>query len=183
MEGKKVNSKLLLFTLVLVLIVLLLLNKFLDGLNTNDIWNYKKLTSAQDIIQKGKIVTDREIYYNLEEIITKYVESYLSEQSTNLDMINYKDYYTFLIKDYKKHLSQEEYNNVAETFLNKFYVKNVSEWEAYEYMDVFSLITNIYSFDNNIYLCKLYSKETRNTGYIAIKLDLTNEGYYIVYIE
>ena len=181
MEGNKVNSKLLLLTLVLVLIVLLILNYVLSNLRSDNIWNYRKITSAEDIMYQGTVVSDRTVYYNLESIIKKYIDSYIPELS-DYPELSYKDYYKHLTDNYKKYLSKKKYNEVAEKFLKKFYCE-VEPFEGYSYMDSTTVIKGIREFDNNIYLCELESETNKITGYIAIQMDLDLGSYYIVYIE
>lgn len=180
MEGKKVDSKLLLFTLLLGLITLLLLNYFLDkSRNNNSIWDYDKLESVEDIMYTGKRVTDRETYYALETIIYDYLDSYIADSNDD-ESINYEYYYNFLAKNYKEHLSKKEYKEVAEKFLNKFYINMDSDYVA---MYKYQLLKEIYLLDENVYVCKLESKRNNETAYIAIRLDLAKRAFNIVYIE
>ena len=179
MEGKRVDSKLLLFTLVLVLITLLLLNFLLKGNKVNDVWDYKKIKSAQDVIYLGQRTEDRQIYYTLEEVISEYLDSYLSKDLT------YKDYYQFLRSDYKKHLGRGKYLKVAENFMNKF---NTFIDEDYQSMEKTDIIKSIYEFNDNVYMCRLQSNRSEEydemeEGYIAVQLSSRDNMYYIVYIE
>lgn len=179
MEGKRVDSKLLLFTLVLVLIALLLLNNFLEGNRKDEVWNYAKITSATDVMYLGKRVTDRNIYYTLENIVNQYLNSYINTEDDQ-DKIMYEDYYNYLTDYYKKHLNKKEYKQVAENFLNKFYININSDYEA---MYTYQLIKDIYAFDNNVYLCKLVSKRNNEIGYMAFRVNEAELAFNIVYIE
>lgn len=179
MEGKRVDSKLLLFTLVLVLITLLLLNYLLNNSRSNGIWDYDNLESAEDVMYQGERITDRETYYALETIIYDYLDSYIVD-SSDKENITYEDYYNFLTKSYKKHLSKKEYKEVAERFLNKFYINMDSDYEA---MYKYQLLKEIYLLDENVYVCKLESKRNNETGYIALKVDEAKRAFNIVYIE
>ena len=174
MEGKRVDSKLMLFTLVLVLITLLLLNYFLENNRTDGIWNYKELTTADSIIYLGEETKDRTTYYILESIVKDYLNSYVNtySESINENKIMYEDYYNYLSKNYKKFLNKTEYIEISKNFWEKFYVKTQSEYEVSDHMD-----------SNGVYLCKLESSYTGKTGYIAIALQKTTNSYTIVYIE
>ena len=185
MEGKRVDSKLLLFTLVLVLITLLLLNFLLKGNSSNDIWNYKEITTVQNLIYMGEKVTDRQIYYDLEQIVINYLNSYVDTymEDTKEDKLSYEDYYDYLRKDYKNYLSKDEYIEVAKKFLDKFFVKTGYEYEVREFMDTERVLTDVYKFEDNVYLCRLDSKYNNSYGYIAIQLKTTESSYNIVYIE
>ena len=109
MERKKVDTKLLLFNLVLVLISLLLLNWLLSENRADQIWNYEEINSAADIIHLGENNYDRQTYYILEGIVYEYLNSYIDVYSEEEDKLNYKDYYKYLTKNYKDYLSQKEY--------------------------------------------------------------------------
>lgn len=179
MEGKRVDSKLMLFTLVLVLITLLLLNYFFNNNRTDSIWNYKEITSAIDVIYLGEKVTDRDTYYTLETIVNQYLNSYINPYNDE-EKIMYEDYYNYLTENYRKHLSRKEYIEVAEKFLNKFYININSDYEA---MYTYQLLKEVYAFDNNVYLCKLESKRNNHIGYIAFQINESELAFNIVYIE
>lgn len=172
MEGRKVDSKLLLFTLILVLIVLLLLNFLFNNNRDDGIWNYKEIVTGAQLIYSGTEVTDREIYYTLENIIKDYINSYV----TDSEELSYKDYYKYLTENYKKHLNKKEYYEVAQTFLNKFLVNTGS-------MNTNQILKHVYELENNVYLCELVSNTTKQTAYIAIQLNTSQLIYNIVYVE
>lgn len=185
MEGKRVDTKLLLFTLVLVLITLLLLNYFLKGNNKDEIWNYEEITTAAELIYLGEEINDREIYYTLESIVQQYLNSYVNTYSEDVenDKITYVDYYDNLVQDYKEYLSKSEYEELAKKFLNKFYVNAESEYETMNYMDTERIIKSVYDFGNNVYLCELKGSFTKKEGYIAIGLNTAENIFNIIYIE
>ena len=178
MEGKRVDSKLLLFTLVLVLIALLLLNWLLGNRETDSIWNYKEITTATDVMYLGTRVTDRQMYYTLESIVNQYLNSYINVY--NEEKVMYEDYYKYLTENYKKHLTKKEYMQVAEKFLNKFYININSDYES---MDTNQILKNIYEFENSIYLCELKGNRSNETGYIAVQINTSELAFNIVYIE
>jgi len=169
----------LLFALVLVLITLLLLNYLFEGNRKDEIWNYKEITTATDIIYLGEEVTDRHTYYTLEAIINQYLDSYINPYNDE-DKMMYEDYYNCLSKYYKKHLSKRKYKQVAEKFLNKFYINMNSDYEA---MYTYQLLKAVYAFENNVYLCKLESKRNNEVGYIAFQVNESEFAFNIVYIE
>ena len=178
MEGKRVDSKLMLFTLVLVLIALLLLNWLLGNKETVGVWDYDNITSASEIKYLGTKVTDRETYYTLESIISKYLDSYINVYDQ--DKIMYEDYYNYLVENYKKHLSKKEYIEIAKKFLNKFYINMNSDYES---MDTNKILKDIYEFENGIYLCELKSNRNNEAGYIAVQVNKIDMTFNIVYIE
>lgn len=178
MEGKKVDSKLLLFTLLLVLIALLLLNYFLGGNRVEGVWDYNNITTAEEIMYLGEEVTDRDTYYTLESVINQYLNSYINVY--NEEKIMYQDYYNYLEDNYKRHLSKKEYIEVADNFLNKFYININSDYES---MYTYQILKGVYQFENNIYLCELVSKRNNETGYIAFQINESELAFKIVYIE
>lgn len=177
MEGRKVDSKLLLFTLVLVLIALLLLNHFLNKNRVDGVWNYKEIETATDVMYKGERVTDRTVFYTLETIINEYLNSYINTNNDK-EKIMYDEYYNYLTESYKGYLNKKEYKEVAKNFLNKFYV-DTGDGSMYTYQ----LLKDIYKFDNDVYLCKLTSKRNNETGYIALQINEAKQAFKIVYIE
>lgn len=184
MERKKIDSKFMLFALVLILIILLLLNWLLGNNTNNGVWDYEKINSASELIYLGEKIEDRSTYYTLEGIVANYLNSFLVGESENQEgTLNYTQYYEYLTEAYRKHLNQKEYNNVANKFLSKFYVNAKSEYEAMEYMDTNKIIKNIYLFEDNIYLCELRGSQTGNKGYIAFALKENDNIYKLVYIE
>lgn len=175
MVENKVDSRLLLITLILILISLLLLNNFMGQNRQDDVWNYKEMVTANDIKYLGTSVTDRQIYYSLENVVNKYINSY-NVTNTKEDDIDYKQYYQYLAKNYKKHLSKKEYIEVAEKFFSKFYALG-------EYAYTYNTLKNVYLFDNGIYLCELNSKTNNDLAFLAIQLNTMSNTYNIVYIE
>lgn len=185
MEGKRVDTKLMLFTLVLILIALLLLNWLLGNRKVEGMWNYEEIETAANLIYQGERVEDREIYYTLENIIKQYLNSYKDTYTEDVNEVkmSYTEYYDYLTKNYKDYLSQSEYNKVAEKFLDKFYAEAESEYEKMEFMDVEQILKEVYSFENGVYICRLESTYTGNEGYIAIALNTNKNAYNFVYIE
>ena len=176
MEGKRVDSKLLLITLILVLITLLLLNNFLKKGRTEELWDYSSNNSASIIMYLGEKVTDRETYYTLENIVNQYLDSYIDDGSK--EKMLYDDYYDCLTDGYKKFLGRKKYKEVAKNFLERFYININSNYET---MYKQKIIKGIYKFDNNVYLCQLQRKN--KDSYIAFQLNELNESFNIVYIE
>ena len=175
MQEKKVDSKIMLFALILVLITLFLLNRLFESNRYEGVWNYKKITSAKSLIFEGEEFTNRETYYVLEEIVNQYLDSYISKNDN--ENKGYEEYYKYLTKSYKNYLSKNKYKQVAETFFNKFYDETTNT------MYTSQLITAVYKYDNDIYLCKLENKTNNEIGYIALKVSEYQQAFNIVYIE
>lgn len=176
MEGKKIDSKMLLFTLILVLITLLLLNYLFEGNRTDTIWNYKEITNVTDVMYLGEKNTERDKYYTLEAIVTQYLNSYINPYDDE-EKVTYEDYYNYLAKYYKKYLSKKEYKEIANNFLTKFYNKDDGTMYTYQVLKEF------YEFENNVFLCKLENKRNNAVGYIAFQINESELAFNIVYIE
>lgn len=181
MEEKNNNIKLYLVMFLLLLICLLIFNYFTkNAANEDEIWNYSEILGASDVLYKGTKTNARDVYYTLDKIVVKYIESYLVEDEYN----TWTAYYDVLSEDYSKFLNKKEYNTVSENFLKKFYVYSADvEIDVSEYMDVQDILVEIYAYEDNRYICVLESSITGNTGYIGIELDEKNKIYSIFYIE
>lgn len=177
MEGKRIDSKLMLFTVVLVLITLLLLNYLFKNNSKEKIWDYNNITTAEDIIYIGNKVEDRKIYYNIEQIVKDYITSY---EVVDKNEKTYVDYYKYLSEDYKKVLNKKEYKKVAEHFFDKLKTTYSS---GYKKIEKNNILKELFKLDNNLYLGKVQSDYSENYGYIAILFNEKSFQYEIVWIE
>ena len=184
--NNNISSKQKLIILTIILVVLIVGVNILKALGKQEgIWNYKEITSATDVISSGSIITDRKTYYELEDIIVRFLLANDGISTTNLETENigydatYKDYYSILTKEYKKHLSRKEFNEKANKLLNRFVIP--LDIEEFGYMNTKNIIKNIYGYGDNKYLCELQSYD--NVGYIGIQLNPYKDCYYIFYIE
>ena len=71
--------------------------------------DYKK-TDITDLLIFSSTVKDRDIYWNLDGIVTEFISSYKS--GTNKDIKETKYYYNALDPDYKKYLGKKKYNEI-----------------------------------------------------------------------
>lgn len=177
MEGQRIDSKLMLFTVVLVLITLLLLNYLFENNSKKGVWDYNTITTAEYLIYSGDKVEDRQLYYNVEQIIKEYIASYEKVDSNEK---TYIDYYKYLSKDYKKILTKKEYKEKAETFFNKFKTTYSS---GYQNIDKNNILKELYKLDNNVFIGKVQSDYSENYGYIAVLLNEKTVQYEIIWIE
>lgn len=177
MEGQRIDSKLMLFTVVLVLITLLLLNYLFENNSKKGVWDYNEITTAESIIYQGERVVDRETYYTIEQIIRDYINSY---EVYGDDTLTYKDYYNYLSKEYKKKINQKEYEVKAEDFFNKL---KIIYNTGYEMIDNTNILKDLYKLDNNVYVGKVQSDYSNSYGYIAIQLNEQSLDYQILWIE
>lgn len=190
MEKLNISNKALLGILAIILVLLIIINFLLENMRQTGL-DYENI-EASKLINQGEKVTDREIYYTLEDIIVKYISSYntvvdeqgntyyLEAQAEN----SYEEYYEALIESYQVYLNEEEYIEVARNFLNKFFVIGGDpEFEVHYYMQTQGILKGVYELQQNEYICKLYNKTNHKYGYIGIVLDPKEEQYRIFIIE
>lgn len=146
-------------------------------------WDYDNIISAEEVLSNGEIITDRNLYWNLKEIIYTYISTMqddeLDEINSDNEKVTYLDYYGVLSKKYKKHLNKSDYENIANIFINKFLEE---DHLGYKYVSDF-IIQDIYKYDDNMYLCVLLEEYTQVKGYIGIQLDREQSKFSIFYIE
>lgn len=186
-----VNNKTLLVILSLVLVLLIIFNVIFKSERNKDNINYGKVT-AEDLIYDGTEVKDRQLYFTLESIISKYISSYKTAYDSDGNLIDlesdskysYEDYYGALTDEYKSYLGRSKYIEVAKKFMTNFFVKSGSEEvEVHYFMDTYQLIKGVYEIDENMYICKLYSSYNDKTSYIGIALDTGNMEFRIFFLE
>ena len=191
MENLNISNKKLLLLLSVVLVLFIIINSFINK-DKNSIIDYSKDISAKDLISKGTEISDRKIYFTLESIIIKYVNSYnnAKDESGNLiDLENeyeysYEEQYDSLVDSYKSYLNKKEYITVADKFMNKLLVKSGdNDTEVHYFMDTNALVKGVYQIADNTYMCKLYSSYNDKEAYIGIVLDTKNSTYGIFFIE
>lgn len=186
---KKVDTKQWLVLFSLVLLALIAGIKIMQNIEQEkDIFNYSKIETIENILNEGEEIKDRDTYYTLQQIIKKYINSYLVEEdplNKNTDTVNYLEYYNVLAHRYKKYLGKNGYKERAEKFLEKFHIYVVAEIETINEMDDRVNIESIHKFYNEpSYICKIRSQEdSNNIGYIGITLDESHSCFYIFYLE
>lgn len=172
------DQKLKLVVLILVLILLLVLVNILKNIKYQDkIWNYSKINSALEVINEGKPISDRKLYYELENIIIRFIVSNTGTEATKKNYgveydTTYEDYYSILTDSYKRHLSKQEYNELVKSILDKFNAAS---------MDLNGILQMIIMYEDNKYLCLLSNKQ--QFAYFGVKLNSNNNSYEIFYLE
>ena len=171
------NQRLILLLTMLVAIVVIFfglrsINKKVEGID------YKN-TDLIDLIINSQITNDREVYWNLNEIICNFINSYQSKYNKKVNDLNY--YYKALDPNYKKFISKKKYLELSNTLITKVIGED---------QDVLStlpepVITEVRVLNNydNAYLCKLSTKNEGEDTYIGIVLDKENTKYNIFYIN
>lgn len=177
----KYNIKQYLIFGIIILIVLIILSTILKNWGSiKSDENYKSESYVDDFISQSYRVKDRETYYTLEKIIIDFIASY-NPLSNYDNEITYKDYYASLSNNYNKHLSYNEYLNVAEQFLQDFYItQNVSSNSELVFREI---LKEIYKKDDNKYMCVLRNNNMIIDKYIGIVLNDNNDTFNIFYIK
>ena len=161
-------------SLILLLIVFYLLKNITkpsEGIN------YKK-TDITDLLISSSTIKDRDIYWNLDEIVTEFISSYKVGTNKNINGTSY--YYNSLDPYYKKYLGKKKYNEIANNLINKVMGENRDDFSSLPT----PLITKLNKLNNydNAYICELSTSNTNDSAYIGIILDTDKKRYNIFYI-
>lgn len=181
MENVDKNKKLYILLGVLLIIVFAIITNLIRA-NLNSTFNYNKISSAQELAQGAAITYDRETYYVLDSIITKFISSYAPNDNSS-DSVKYNDYFTVLDESYKKWLGKKKYSEVAENFLKRFAYVSDGAMDSNEVVISTNVIRGIYDMGNSKYMCVVGIPNSSDYGYIGIKLDSYDKTYEIFYLE
>lgn len=193
---KEITNKQKLVIVIIILVFLILavaIMKKITASDGNKVIDYKN-TNADQLISDSTISRDNAIYLSLNEIIIKYLNSYLEEDKENASKkekyVNYKDYYSALVDRYKRFLSKGKYVALSQEFCERFLVKSENSQKSEldkisvsGYMDTKEILRNVYLFDENRYLCEVYSSKNDKKGYIGIELHPRENTWKIFYLE
>lgn len=184
------KEKLALSITVLVLVVIIM--SVLVNLNDDEIKVEYENFNVENAIKESITTTNRQIYVDLNEIISNYLASYnmeikAADENVDFSKIKYtrEEYYRVLSDEYKKVLSKKDYMDVS----NKFCMKFISASKYGEYVEVKNSIINcIYvlpskKYGEDMYICKLNTISKNDTAYIGINLNQYQKIYSIFYIE
>lgn len=169
------KQRLLLMITFLVIIVVVFsffknINKKVEGID------YKK-NGINNLLLYSKEVTDRDIYWNLDGIVSDFLNSYQSEYNKDIKSLNY--YYKALDPNYKKYLGKSKYKELANGVITKVLGEEKDMLSALPQPVIIEVrALNDY---NNAYMCKLATKNDED-AYIGIILDTEETRYNIFYI-
>ncbi len=182
----KLSKKQLLIIAILFLLFLMILKNVVDSFSGNNI-NYKT-ANAETFISMAQENYDRQVYWNINDIISNFVFSYQTVENMDTSSIveyNYngyklEEYYDTLDIQYKKFLGKTGFINLSKSMLSKFAIpsdkgiKIVTE----------KLIKKMYKInDQDMYFCELNTVNQDYKSYIGIKIDTVNNTFNIFYIE
>lgn len=184
------KEKLALSITVLVLVVVIM--SVLVNLNDDEVKVEYENFNVENAIKESITTTNRQIYVDLNEIISNYLAAYnmdikAADENVDFSKIKYtrEEYYNVLSDDYKKKLSKKDYMRLSEEFCDKF----ITTSKYGEYVEIKNNnINNIYilpsnKYGKNMYMCKLNTAQKGSTAYIGLNLDQVQKIYSIFYIE
>lgn len=174
-----INPKQRLILIITILLLLIVIFGILKSVTKkNEGIDYKN-TNIDDLIIESTSNNDRDVYWNLNEIVYKFINTYQSKFTKEVKDVEY--YYNALDPNYRKYLGKGKYLDKANTLITKV---------IGEEKDVFTLIpepliTSVYKMDNygNAYICQLSTQNESDNAYIGIILDTENKKYNIFYID
>ena len=174
-----------LIMLIIIVLVFVIGTSFLKNMSNINYyrWNYKKINSAEDVLDKGKVISDRKLYWQLKDIIYNFLytmeDTNFYDKNYNQENITYLDYYKVLTKKYQRQMNEDIYKEKASEFINRFMLE-----DHLEHKQVSDFVIDcIYKYNDDMYLCLVYSEGNNRSGYIGIKLSQADSIFEIFYIE
>lgn len=182
-DFKKMNQKQRLVFIAIIAIILIIItwifSIFRDNYDVQKnaiVDNYSQIGSYTYFSLQGTTTNDRKIYWDLNDIIASYINSARYQNEEN--EFSLKNYYDALTAEYKWHLGETGYTNLANNFVNRFKVEN----EYIVNYKTSNIINEIYELPNNMYLCELNGVNNQK-AYIGIILNGSDKTFQIFYIE
>lgn len=173
------DKKLYLLMGILVILILIVLRSLITSQN-DAIVDYDEITSGIQIIQKGEVTKDREVYYIIEDILTNlssaYGESELGENSI-------ESYYDVLNKSYKHYIGKTKYLELINNFFSKLTYTDSSGMGVYSNIQTTGAIKEIYELDKDTYISVLSLNDSTSYAFIGVKLDTDMNTFEIFYLE
>ena len=140
----------------IVLVIIFILSWILKIININKklerkaiVNNYNEIKDYTHFIYQGTTTNDRQLYWDLNDIITKYITSSMYEQN-NVEF-SLEEYFDALTDEYKNYLGKNKYTEISKGFIEKFVIHGAQELN-YKTQNI---IQNIYDINNDMYFCEL----------------------------
>lgn len=184
MNLHNISKKQLIVVGITFLVLIFVLYNVMRNINSNtdSVINYRK-DNGQTLIERATISYDRNVYYNCENFINQYINSFSNDSE------GYLEYYKNSLTDsYKRKISKFKYKKIAKSFYQKILEYNTVDTSVGERLKSESSLYDsdclgkIYSLDSNHYLCELNLKD-ETKGYIGIYFNNDLSKAYIFYIE
>lgn len=180
MENIEKDKKLYILLGLLLIIVFAIVISLIRN-NINSKVDYNSDSVVADLLKSATITYDREVYFVMENIITKYISSYEADSISGV--ANYEEYYNVLDDVYKSKLGKKKYKEVAQNFFKSVeYVDNTTMDRHTTHITT-NIIRNIYDLGSNKYLCAVGLISSTEYGYIGISVNPSKNSYEIFYLE
>ena len=168
-----INPKQRLVLIITILLLLIVIFGILKSVTKKTEGIDYKNTNTDDLIIESTSNNDRDVYWNLNEIVYKFINTYQSKFTKEVKDVEY--YYNALDPNYRKYLGKGKYLDKANNLITKV---------IGEEKDVFTLIpepliTSVYKMDkyDNAYICQLSTQNESDNAYIGIILDTENKKF------
>lgn len=181
MDNVDKNKKLYILLGLLLIIVFVIVTNLIKN-NFNSKIDYNSDDVVADLLKSATITYDREVYYIMEDIITKYIISY-DDVNFGEEQANYEEYYDVLEKTYKNKLGKSKYKELAKEFFKNVEIENESGMGLHTDYITTNVIRKVYDLGNDDYLCAVGLPNATGYGYIGISLNTSDNSYEIFYLE
>lgn len=174
-----ITSKQRLVLLITFLVLIVIVFYFLKDITSEREGIDYKNTEVIDLLTSSYEINERDVYWNLDKIISEFIYSYKSEFNDQINDLEY--YYGALDPNYKKFLRKKKYIEISNNLITKVLGENKDMFATLSS----DFITSVYRLDeyDNAYLCKLKTVNSTEEAYIGIVLDTEHKKYNIFYIN
>lgn len=181
MEELDKNKRLYILLGILLIIVFVILTNLIKS-NVNSKIDYNSDDVVADLLKSATLTYDREVYFIMEDIITKYISSYDLDSYVE-EQANYEDYYAVLEKTYKSKLGKNKYTEIAQNFFKNVEYSSITGLDSRTRYITTNIIRAIYDLGDNRYLCAVGLVLGKQYGYIGISLNKSKNTYEIFYLQ
>lgn len=178
-KGNITSRQRLAFFIALLLVLVVVFTVLRNAINMKSTGIDYKKTDITDFLIYSTQTSDREIYWNLNEIVRGFVGSYQGEYNKEVKSID--DYYNALDSNYKKYLGKKKYKELTNSLISKVVGEDKDALTTLPE----PLITNVYKLTqyNNAYICELSTVNSEDKAYVGIIIDINEGKYNIFYID
>lgn len=176
---KSMSPKQRLIVGVIILVIFITLVQIMKTILYGTNVNFKKLNS-EEIIANSYVSSNREIYWNLDNII--YTFMFTRSHSNNLgeNRLTTEEFCNYtVVKEYKNAVGKRKINNLANSVIDSVTLNSDGNYSIPN-----QLIEKVYKYEliDNAYLAKLKTLDNSN-HYIGIIIDNDVKRFYIFFLE
>lgn len=166
----------LIYSIVFVAVIFIIVKLVFENIieNRNSVIDYKNMNGEDFYILSHELDND-DLYVILKNISDDIIEMCLQKKVDNTGqyITSKKLYNEILTSNYEKNISMKEFSLVVESIVNKY--NNIAD----SYIDV--VPSNITEYYDGYYIVTYNSNQ--ESIYIGIMLDVSNNRFYIWYLE